>query len=71
MIDIHCHIVPDVDDGARSLEEAVAMYEEVLALTPDYTLCRTELGAVLQVRKTDRDAVATAFAEVAAYCMGP
>ena len=25
MIDIHCHIVPDVDDGARSLEEAIAM----------------------------------------------
>ena len=25
MIDIHCHILPDVDDGATDLEEAVAM----------------------------------------------
>lgn len=25
MIDLHCHIVPDVDDGASNLEEAVAM----------------------------------------------
>jgi protein-tyrosine phosphatase len=25
MIDLHCHILPAIDDGARSLEEAVAM----------------------------------------------
>ncbi|HZG17439.1 MAG TPA: CpsB/CapC family capsule biosynthesis tyrosine phosphatase [Candidatus Bathyarchaeia archaeon] len=25
MIDIHCHILPGLDDGARSIEEAVAM----------------------------------------------
>jgi protein-tyrosine phosphatase len=25
MIDLHCHILPGVDDGARTLEEAVAM----------------------------------------------
>ena len=25
MIDLHCHILPGIDDGARSLEEAVAM----------------------------------------------
>jgi protein-tyrosine phosphatase len=25
MIDLHCHILPGVDDGARSLDEAVAM----------------------------------------------
>ncbi|HEX9940394.1 MAG TPA: CpsB/CapC family capsule biosynthesis tyrosine phosphatase [Thermoanaerobaculia bacterium] len=25
MIDLHCHILPGVDDGAQSLEEAVAM----------------------------------------------
>src|SRR5436190_746454 len=27
MIDIHSHIMPEIDDGARSLEEAVAMAE--------------------------------------------
>ena len=25
MIDLHCHILPEVDDGAASLEEALAM----------------------------------------------
>jgi len=25
MIDLHCHILPAIDDGARSIEEAVAM----------------------------------------------
>ncbi len=25
MLDLHCHLLPDVDDGARSLSEAVAM----------------------------------------------
>ena len=27
MVDIHCHILPELDDGARSLEEAVQMAE--------------------------------------------
>ena len=27
MIDIHCHILPDVDDGAENMEEALAMAE--------------------------------------------
>ena len=31
MIDIHSHIMPDVDDGARSLEEAVEMAEIAIA----------------------------------------
>ena len=25
MIDLHCHILPGVDDGARTLDEAVSM----------------------------------------------
>ena len=25
LIDIHCHILPGVDDGARSMEESLAM----------------------------------------------
>lgn len=31
MIDIHCHILPGLDDGARSMDEAVAMAEEAAA----------------------------------------
>lgn len=25
MVDIHCHILPGLDDGARSIEESVRM----------------------------------------------
>ena len=31
MVDIHCHILPGVDDGAHSLEEACAMVEMAAA----------------------------------------
>jgi protein-tyrosine phosphatase len=27
MVDIHCHILPGLDDGAKSLEEALEMAE--------------------------------------------
>lgn len=31
MIDLHCHILPGVDDGARTLDEAVAMCRKAAA----------------------------------------
>src|SRR5436305_832985 len=31
MVDIHCHIVPGVDDGAASLEMSLAMIEQARA----------------------------------------
>lgn len=31
MIDLHCHILPGVDDGARTMEEAVAMGRKAAA----------------------------------------
>ena len=30
MIDLHCHILPNVDDGSRSLEESLQMAEQAL-----------------------------------------
>ena len=27
-IDVHCHILPEVDDGARNLEESLAMLRQ-------------------------------------------
>ncbi len=30
MIDIHCHILPDIDDGPRSLDETIAMARTAL-----------------------------------------
>lgn len=59
MVDIHCHIIPEVDDGARSWEVAAAMCEiavqdgiEHIVATPHadshYTYNREELAARLE-----------------------
>jgi protein-tyrosine phosphatase len=31
MIDLHCHILPGLDDGARTIEESLAMAEDAIA----------------------------------------
>lgn len=31
MIDLHCHILPGVDDGAKNMEESIAMAREAVA----------------------------------------
>jgi protein-tyrosine phosphatase len=43
MIDIHCHLMPGVDDGSRDLDESLAMFENAytsgvtsVVLTPHY-----------------------------------
>ncbi len=45
MIDIHAHVLPEVDDGAKSIEEAIEMIQEAIdnqvtgiCLTPHYKL---------------------------------
>ena len=55
MIDLHCHILPGLDDGARSLEDSIEMARqgaadciEVIAATPhirpDHEVLIVELG---------------------------
>ena len=31
MVDLHCHILPGLDDGAKTIEEALAMAEDAIA----------------------------------------
>ena len=53
MIDIHCHILPGVDDGAKSIEESLAMLRkasaagiEVVVATPHYIRGSYELDSL-------------------------
>jgi len=31
MVDLHCHILPGLDDGAKTIEDALAMAEDAIA----------------------------------------
>ena len=31
MVDLHCHILPGLDDGAKTIEESLAMAESAIA----------------------------------------
>ena len=39
MIDLHCHILPGIDDGAQTLEDSLAMAEVAVANGITYILC--------------------------------
>ena len=32
MVDLHCHILPGLDDGAETLEDSLAMAEDAIRL---------------------------------------
>ena len=53
MIDIHCHILPDVDDGSESIEESLLMLKkaaaagiEVIVATPHFIRGSYELDSL-------------------------
>lgn len=31
MVDLHCHLLPGVDDGARTLDDSLAMAQQAVA----------------------------------------
>lgn len=39
MFDIHCHILPEVDDGSRSVQESLAMLQKAQAVGIDTIMC--------------------------------
>lgn len=81
MTDIHCHIMPGIDDGADSYEEALAMANEayeagtrVMAATPHYyneSQCRypSSRGDVISKYKKLRDYLKAAGCPVT-LCIG-
>lgn len=41
LIDIHCHILPGVDDGSKSMEESLAMLRIASGKCYPYLSCHT------------------------------
>ena len=41
MIDLHCHILPGIDDGAENLEASIAMAEKAIQQGITHILCTT------------------------------
>ena len=61
-IDIHCHILPEVDDGARNLEESLAMLRqevkqgvEAVILTPHQKPNRPSITAASVLERTQKN----------------
>ena len=56
-IDIHCHILPEVDDGARNLEESLAMLRqgvEAVILTPHQKPNRPSITVASVLERTQK-----------------
>lgn len=74
--DIHCHIIPGVDDGARSLDESMRMLEQEYAdgvrgiiVTPHYRrgMFETEDALVLEQFERLKKEAAAAFSDLRLY----
>ena len=39
MIDLHCHILPGIDDGAETLDDSIAMAEKAISQGITHILC--------------------------------
>lgn len=69
MIDLHCHILPNMDDGAKDVHEAKAMLALTCAsgvgamyLTPHYYPEKNNIGFFLAKRKKAREELNAVFA---------
>ncbi len=58
MIDLHCHILPEIDDGAKTVEDSIALLQEEqnqgvssIIFTPHFNFERTTLENFCQARK--------------------
>ena len=77
MIDIHCHLMPGVDDGSKDLDETLAMFENAytsgvtsMILTPHYikgTKYNLKNSAKRQVTEILREALRRADIDINVY----
>lgn len=64
MIDMHTHILPDIDDGSRNVNESIAMLEmlskqgvDTVVATPHFYLDRTDAESFIEQRKRSAEAL--------------
>lgn len=58
MIDLHCHILPEIDDGAKSVEESISLINaekrqrvKAIMLTPHFNFERTDIQSFCKARE--------------------
>ncbi len=58
MIDLHCHILPSIDDGAKNTEISLSMLKEqkkqgvqAIAFTPHFNFSRIDVDEFVEVRQ--------------------
>ena len=66
MIDLHCHILPGIDDGAKNIEESLTLLKEEkrqhissIMFTPHFNFERTSLDKFVQARQHSFDALSS------------
>ncbi|MCH4168352.1 MAG: tyrosine protein phosphatase [Streptococcaceae bacterium] len=53
MIDLHCHILPAIDDGAQTVEESIEMAKKALDQGINHLLCTPHYNAKYHNKKAD------------------
>ncbi len=70
MVDLHCHILPGIDDGAKTVEDSIELLKKELAdgvtkvmLTPHFNSERTTVEEFVQKRAESFEKLQTAVKE--------
>lgn len=70
MIDLHCHILPGIDDGARTIEDSIDLIKEEqrqgvdsIMFTPHFNFERTNIESFCKIRQQSIQALSDALAE--------
>lgn len=70
MIDLHCHILPEIDDGAKTAEDSIELIEEEqrqgvasIVLTPHFNFDRTSIESFCKIRQKSMQTLSLALKE--------
>ena len=54
LVDIHCHILPGIDDGAQTIEDSIAMAEVAVSEGITHILCTPHHNNGVYMNKKDQ-----------------